>query len=35
VPQLSAELGEIRRENERLKYEVSIAVEDEVFKVLN
>ena len=34
LPQLSRELTEIRRENDRLRYEVSIAVEEEVRKVL-
>ena len=35
MPQLTRELTEIRKENDRLRYEVSIAVEDEVRKVID
>ena len=35
LPTLSRELTEIRKENDRLRYEVSIAVEDEVRKTIN
>lgn len=34
LPLLSRELTEIKRENDRLRYDVSIAVEEEVRKVL-
>ena len=35
LPRLTQELAEIRRENDRLRHEVSMAVEDEVHKVIN
>ena len=33
LPKLTQELSEIRRENDKLRYEVSIAVEEEVLKM--
>ena len=35
LPKLTQELSEIRRENDRLRYEVSIAVEEEVRRVIS